>query len=305
MATTKKKKSNTTTTTNTNTTSTTSAASAQTNTQKTVTLQDIPFIKYLKSRPDSGKTVTSMKMATLLNQQHNHLLKAIRQQIDYMVAYNDECIRTGRENEKLNIQEYFIASEYIDANNQKRPCYNITVIGYEYLILKQQSKNNFIFLLQYIKNFDSTLNSYKQLLDVFNLQNEQYSNKTVIEKLDALSEKVDQFQSTFTVTAKPFPTPKYTTWKEDMLKIMDRYTYYVNRTPNSSISISNVIALIINKMEFAYDVDIESYVTQYQKAFGFNKTDFYILDVINYYDDLKNMFTATLNHLTEGYDIKI
>lgn len=305
MATTKKKKSNTTTTTNTNTTTTASAASAQTNTQKTVTLQDIPFIKYLKSRPDSGKTVTSMKMATLLNQQHNHLLKAIRQQIDYMVAYNDECIRTGRENEKLNIQEYFIPSEYIDANNQKRPCYNITVIGYEYLILKQQSKNNFIFLLQYIKNFDSTLNSYKQLLDVFNLQNEQYSNKTVIEKLDALSEKVDQFQSTFTVTAKPFPTPKYTTWKEDMLKIMDRYTYYVNRTPNSSISISNVIALIINKMEFAYDVDIESYVTQYQKAFGFNKTDFYILDVINYYDDLKNMFTATLNHLTEGYDIKI
>ena len=71
------------------------------------------------------------------------------------------------------------------------------------------------------------------------------------------------------------------------------------------MSISNVIALIINKMEFAYDVDIESYVTQYQKAFGFNKTDFYILDVINYYDDLKNMFTATLNHLTEGYDITI
>lgn len=303
MATTKKKKSNTTNIINTTTTA--SAASAQTNTQKTVTLQDIPFIKYLKSRPDSGKTVTSMKMATLLNQQHNHLLKAIRQQIDYMVAYNDECIRAGKEDEKLNIQEYFIPSEYIDANNQKRPCYNITVIGYEYLILKQQSKNNFIFLLQYIKNFDSTLNSYKQLLDVFNLQNEQYSNKTVIEKLDALSEKVDQFQSTFTVTAKPFPTPKYTTWKEDMLKIMDRYTYYVNRTPNSSMSISNVIALIINKMEFSYDVDIESYVTQYQKAFGFNKTDFYILDVINYYDDLKNMFTATLNHLTEGYDITI
>lgn len=300
MATTKKKKSNTT-----NTTTTASAASTQTNTQKTVTLQDIPFIKYLKSRPDSGKTVTSMKMATLLNQQHNHLLKAIRQQIDYMVAYNDECIRTGRENEKLNIQEYFISSEYIDANNQKRPCYNITVIGYEYLILKQQSKNNFIFLLQYIKNFDSTLNSYKQLLDVFNLQNEQYSNKTVIEKLDALSEKVDQFNPIYTVTTKPFPTPKYTTWKTDMLKIIDRYVYYVNRIPNSSMSISNVIALIINKMEFAYDIDTESYVTHYQKTFGFNKTDFYILDVINYYDDLKNMFTATLNHLTEGYDIKI
>lgn len=300
MATTKKKKSNTT-----STTTTASAASTQINTQKTVTLQDIPFIKYLKSRPNSGKTVTSMKMAILLNQQHNHLLKAIRQQIDYMVAYNDDCIRTGKEDEKLNIQEYFIPSEYIDANNQKRPCYNITVIGYEYLILKQQSKNNFIFLLQYIKNFDSTLNSYKQLLDVFNLQNEQYSNKTVIEKLDALSEKVEQLQPIYTVTAKPFPTPKYTNWKQKILKIIKQYIFYINTEPNSYMSISNVIALIINKMEFAYDVDIESYVTQYQKAFGFNKTDFYILDVINYYDDLKNMFTATLNHLTEGYNITV
>lgn len=303
MATTKKKKSNTTTTTTTTTTA--STTSAQINTQKTVTLQDIPFIKYLKSRPDSGKTVTSMKMAQLLNQQHNQLLKAIRKQIDYMVAYNDECIRTGKENEKLNIQEYFISSEYIDANNQKRPCYNITVIGYEYLILKQQSKNNFIFLLQYIKNFDSTLNSYKQLLDVFNLQNEQYSNKTVIEKLDALSEKVEQLQPIYTVTTKPFPTPKYTNWKQKMLKIIKQYIFYINTEPNSSMSISNIIALILNKMEFAYDVDIESYVTQYQKTFGFNKTDFYILDVINYYDDLKNMFTTTLNHLTEGYDITI
>lgn len=305
MTTTKKRKSNTTTTTNTKTTSTTSAAPSQTNTQKTVTLQDIPFIKYLKSRPDSGKTVTSMKMAALLNQQHNHLLKAIRQQIDYMVAYNDDCIRTGKEDEKLNIPEYFIPSEYIDANNQKRPCYNITVIGYEYLILKQQSKNNFIFLLQYIKNFDSTLNSYKQLLDVFNLQNEQYSNKTVIEKLDALSEKVEQLQPIYTVTTKPFPTPQYTNWKEKTLKTIKHYIFYINTEPNSSMSISNVLSLIINKMKFAYDVDIESYVTHYQKAFGFNKTDFYILDVINYYDDLKNMFTATLNHLTEGYDITI
>lgn len=305
MTTTKKRKSNTTTTTNTKTTSTTSAAPSQTNTQKTVTLQDIPFIKYLKSRPDSGKTVTSMKMAALLNQQHNHLLKAIRQQIDYMVAYNDDCIRAGKEDEKLNIQEYFIPSEYIDANNQKRPCYNITVIGYEYLILKQQSKNNFIFLLQYIKNFDSTLNSYKQLLDVFNLQNEQYSNKTVIEKLDALSEKVEQLQPIYTVTAKPFPTPKYTNWKQKTLKIIKQYIFYINTEPNSSMSISNVISLIINKMKFSYDVDIESYVTHYQKTFGFNKTDFYILDVINYYDDLKDMFTTTLNHLTEGYNITV
>lgn len=215
MTTTRKRKSNTTTTTNTKTTSTTSAAPSQTNTQKTVTLQDIPFIKYLKSRPDSGKTVTSMKMAALLNQQHNHLLKAIRQQIDYMVAYNDDCIRTGKEDEKLNIQEYFIPSEYIDANNQKRPCYNITVIGYEYLILKQQSKNNFIFLLQYIKNFDSTLNSYKQLLDVFNLQNEQYSNKTVIEKLDALSEKVDNYFSNVKLNNDPVYNTTYNVIKSN------------------------------------------------------------------------------------------
>lgn len=63
-------------------------------------------------------------MAALLNQQHNHLLKAIRQQIDYMVAYNDDCIRTGKEDEKLNIQEYFIPSEYIE---RKQP-ENVPVI---------------------------------------------------------------------------------------------------------------------------------------------------------------------------------
>lgn len=272
MTTTKKRKSNTTTTTNTKTTSTTSAAPSQTNTQKTVTLQDIPFIKYLKSRPDSGKTVTSMKMAALLNQQHNHLLKAIRQQIDYMVAYNDDCIRAGKEDEKLNIQEYFIPSEYIDANNQKRPCYNITVIGYEYLILKQQSKNNFIFLLQYIKNFDSTLNSYKQLLDVFNLQNEQYSNKTVIEKLDALSEKVDNYFSNVKLNNDPVYNTTYnviksnpvsTTNQSDIKKIGRPITKNIKETcRNINVAVPTTLLEQWEEVKIIHGSNLTEYITK-------------------------------------------
>lgn len=267
MATTKKKKSNTT-----STTTTASAASTQINTQKTVTLQDIPFIKYLKSRPNSGKTVTSMKMAVLLNQQHNHLLKAIRQQIDYMVAYNDECIRTGKEDEKLNIQEYFIPSEYIDANNQKRPCYNITVIGYEYLILKQQSKNNFIFLLQYIKNFDSTLNSYKQLLDVFNLQNEQYSNKTVIEKLDALSEKVDNYfsnvklnnDSVYNTTYNVIKSnPVSTTNQSDIKKIGRPITKNIKETcRNINVAVPTTLLEQWEEVKIIHGSNLTEYITK-------------------------------------------
>lgn len=267
MATTKKKKSNTT-----STTTTASAASTQINTQKTVTLQDIPFIKYLKSRPNSGKTVTSMKMAALLNQQHNHLLKAIRQQIDYIVAYNDDCIRAGKEDEKLNIQEYFIPSEYIDANNQKRPCYNITVIGYEYLILKQQSKNNFIFLLQYIKNFDSTLNSYKQLLDVFNLQNEQYSNKTVIEKLDALSEKVDNYfsnvklnnDSVYNTTYNVIKSnPVSTTNQSDIKKIGRPITKNIKETcRNINVAVPTTLLEQWEEVKIIHGSNLTEYITK-------------------------------------------
>ena len=211
-------------------------------------------------------------MAALLNQQHNHLLKAIRQQIDYMVAYNDDCIQTGKEDEKLNIQEYFIPSEYIDANNQKRPCYNITVIGYEYLILKQQSKNNFIFLLQYIKNFDSTLNSYKQLLDVFNLQNEQYSNKTVIEKLDALSEKVDNYFSNVKLNNDPVYNTTYnviksnpvsTTNQSDIKKIGRPITKNIKETcRNINVAVPTTLLEQWEEVKIIHGSNLTEYITK-------------------------------------------
>lgn len=91
---------------------------------------------------NNQKTLTSMEVSEMIERQHNELLKTIRQYIIYL----DEG--------KIAHGEYFIKSNYEDANNQKRPCYDITRKGCDLIANKLTGVKGTIFTAKYIERFE-------------------------------------------------------------------------------------------------------------------------------------------------------
>lgn len=105
------------------------------------------------------------------------------------------------------------------------------------------------------------MNNYKQLLDVFNLQNEQYSNKTVIEKLDALSEKVDNYFSN--VKLNNDNNPVSTTNQSDIKKIGRPITKNIKETcRNINIAVPTTLLEQWEEVKIIHGSNLTEYITK-------------------------------------------
>lgn len=92
-------------------------------------------------REHTPLTVESRLVSQWLDVEHGKLLKSIRQYEDYVAEAN------------FGLGEYFLKSQYVDLNNQKRPCYLITKKGCEFLANKQTGKKGAIFTVRFIEEF--------------------------------------------------------------------------------------------------------------------------------------------------------
>lgn len=97
----------------------------------------------------SKQTIESREVAEMIGKQHKNLLQDIRSYIGYLVG-----------DAELNIQpgDFFIESEYLDSNNQKRPCYLITKEGCEMVANKLTGKKGVVFTARYVKKFNEMQN---------------------------------------------------------------------------------------------------------------------------------------------------
>ena len=68
--------------------------------------------------------LTSIEVAEMVGKGHKELLRDIRR-------YSEQLAES-----KIALGDFFTESTYIDANNQKRPCYNITKKGCEFIAHK-------------------------------------------------------------------------------------------------------------------------------------------------------------------------
>ena len=94
-----------------------------------------------------GKTLTSMEVAEMIGREHNELLKTIRRFVSQM-----EKIAVG-ENSHGSKSEYFEESTYEDANGQRRPCFNVTKKGCEFIAHKMNGIKGTEFTMRYIDRF--------------------------------------------------------------------------------------------------------------------------------------------------------
>lgn len=96
-------------------------------------------------------TISSLEVAEMVGKTHADLLKDIRRY-------------TGQLAEgKISSGDFFTESTYLDANNQNRPCYEVTKKGCEFIAHKLTGQKGTEFTARYINRFHEMEHQLKQV----------------------------------------------------------------------------------------------------------------------------------------------
>ncbi|WP_312372719.1 Rha family transcriptional regulator [Lachnoclostridium sp.] len=129
------------------------------------------------------KTITSVEVAEMISKQHSELLKDIRRYSEQLAKVN------------IPLGEFFSESTYKDANNQTRPCYEVTKKGCEFIGNKLTGIKGTEFTAKYINRFhdmEETISQPKKL-------SEREIMRAQLEMIDEVSERVDKLENTMTI----------------------------------------------------------------------------------------------------------
>ena len=95
----------------------------------------------LKIIGSKESTISSLEVAEMIGKEHRHLLRDIREYISNLAET------------KNGHSDFFISSDYYDKNNQKRPCFEITKKGCEFVAHKLTGTKGAQFTATYIDRF--------------------------------------------------------------------------------------------------------------------------------------------------------
>lgn len=99
-------------------------------------------------------TLDSREVAAMVDKEHSKLLRDIRTYIVQMEEANKMAFEEGRGNEsKIGLVDFFQESSYKDSKGEKRPCYQITKKGCEFIAHKMTGVKGTEFTARYISRF--------------------------------------------------------------------------------------------------------------------------------------------------------
>ena len=121
----------------------------------------------------------------------------------------------------------------------------------------------------------------------------------LIDSLSILTQTITTMQQDISTlkesqSAKKLPEKKYSRWKTNTFNKLNTLLSYVNIHSEETLKLSEIIHLVIQETEDTYNIEINDYVDAYKSEFNLD-TNPYAIDVINYYKDIKDMFTLTLD----------
>lgn len=102
------------------------------------------------------QTLSSLEVAEMVEKEHSKLLRDLRK-------YEEQFAEA-----KIGLGDFFQKSNYLDANNQPRPCYLITLKGCEFIAHKLTGIKGTIFTARYINRFHEMQDIITRQADVPN-----------------------------------------------------------------------------------------------------------------------------------------
>jgi len=133
------------------------------------------------------------------------------------------------------------------------------------------------------------------------------TDEKLIELLTSMNNRLSKLEEQS--SKKKLPEKKYSRWKTNTFNKLKTLLSYVNKNSDEKLSLRNLMHLVIEETEDTYDIEINEYTDLYRCEFSID-TDIKVevLDVINHYKDIRDMFTLTLDsimkklYITEDID---
>lgn len=143
---------------------------------------------------------------------------------------------------------------------------------------------------------------YRNKEFVYISQQNNIVNEKLIELLTSINNRLSRLEEQS--NKKKLPEKKYSRWKTNIFRKLNTLLSYVNENSDDEFSLPNIIHLVIGETEDIYHIEINEYVDLYRCEFYIG-TDVkvQVLDVINHYKDIRNIFTLTLDSILEKLHI--
>ena len=104
-------------------------------------------------------------------------------------------------------------------------------------------------------------------------------------------------------TTKKLPEKKYSRWKTNIFNKLKTLTEYANEHSDKELSLSDTLHITINEMQDTYNIELSDYTRDYMLE-NSSETKPYDLDVINYYKDIRNIYTLTVNSIMDRLNLQ-
>lgn len=108
-----------------------------------------------------NNTITSLEVAEMVGKEHRKLLRDIRRYCE-QIAETNFGLGENSDEVKIDLDDFFIESRYLDTNNQSRPCYEVTKKGCEFIANKLTGTKGVAFTTRYINRFHDMEDYIKQ-----------------------------------------------------------------------------------------------------------------------------------------------
>lgn len=102
---------------------------------------------------------------------------------------------------------------------------------------------------------------------------------------------------------KKLPEKKYSRWKTKTFDKLNTLLSYINEHSDNTLKLPELIHLVIEETEDTYNFEMNDYVDAYKSEFDLGDNP-YVLTVIDYYKNIRDMFTLTLDSIMEKLHIR-
>lgn len=131
-------------------------------------------------------------------------------------------------------------------------------------------------------------------------QQDNTVNEKLIELLTSMDNRLSKLEEQS--NKKKMPEKKYSRWKNNTFKKLNTLLSYVNENSDENLKLSEIIHLVIGETEDTYSIELNDYTDAYKSEFDLDTMP-YAIDVINHYQDIRDMFTLTLDSIMEKLHI--
>ena len=203
-----------------------------------------------------------------------------------------------------NVDYFRFVLEYESANNIKtktRTDYHLTSDFAKKLSMTgnserhEQARDYFIACEQGLKIATTKLKSQQN-----NLEPLFDAITTLTQTIASMQQDISSIKKSS--QKKKLPEKKYSRWKTNTFSKLNTLTQYANEDSDQTLQLKDTIHITINELEDTYNIELSDYVQAYKSEFNL-ETEPYAIDVINYYKDIRDMYTLVLDHIMEKLNL--